>query len=218
MHAQDWDARYAAGTSWGTEPNRWVRAHVEGLAPGRAVDLAAGQGRHAVWLASRGWHVLAVDFSTEAVHRGRAVTQAARATGQLAGTVDWLVADATRPVLAPDSTDLVLVAYLHLPWAALADALDHAAAAVAPGGTFLLVGHDRTNLTDGVGGPQDPAVLTDARTVADTLRASGLDVRLAEVAERPVEGATRAARDTLVVARKRAARGPSLRPEQTPDT
>ena len=48
-----------------------MEAALADLPPGRAVDLAAGEGRNAVWLASRGWDVTAVDFSRVALERGR---------------------------------------------------------------------------------------------------------------------------------------------------
>src|SRR2546430_7187246 len=64
MDAAEWDQRYA-GTElvWSAEPNRFVAAELADLPPGRALDLAAGEGRNSVWLAERGWAVTAVDFS-----------------------------------------------------------------------------------------------------------------------------------------------------------
>lgn len=200
--ADAWDLRYAASDPWGSEPNRWVREHVEHLRPGRALDVAAGDGRHALWLARRGWQVVAVDFSAVAVEKGR------RAAGQLpvgSGAITWLVADATKHEPRPGGSDLVVVAYLHLPAPQLDRALRLAAAALAPGGTFVLVGHDRTNPSAGFGGPQDTDVLTDPGHVAAVLTAAGLEVTRAEIARRSVEGSERPALDTMVVA----VRGPS---------
>ena len=56
MDAVEWDARYAKGQVWSIEPNRFFAHVVEGLdvPPGRAIDLACGEGRNAVWLAQRG--------------------------------------------------------------------------------------------------------------------------------------------------------------------
>ena len=50
----------------------------------------------------------------------------------------------------------------------------------APGGTFLLVAHDTTNLTEGTGGPQDAAVLLTAEDVLDDLEGDDVDVVRAE--------------------------------------
>ena len=96
--------------------------------------------------------------------------------------------------------DAVLIAYLHLPPDELARVWALAATAVAPGGTLLIVGHDRTNLTDGVGGPQDERVLYDAQTIAASL--AGLRVLRTERVRRPV--GDREALDTLVRAERAA--------------
>lgn len=147
MEAEDWDARYAAGPGlqWGAEPNRWLVREVAALPPGTALDLGAGEGRNAIWLARQGWRVTAVDFSQVGL-----------------------------------------------------------AAGLAPGGTLLVIGHDRTNLTDGYGGPPDPEVLFTAEDVLGDLtdeRAAGrLRVERAERVDRPVDTAEgpRVARDALV--------------------
>ncbi len=78
MDAHAWDDRYAAAELvWSVEPNQFVAAECADLPPGRAVDLAAGEGRNAIWLARRGWSVTAVDFSQVGLDKGRklAVTE-----------------------------------------------------------------------------------------------------------------------------------------------
>ena len=67
MDAAAWDERYA-GTElmWGAEPNRFLPPEVAGLPPRRGVDLACGEGRNAIWLASQGWAMTGVDFPTYA--------------------------------------------------------------------------------------------------------------------------------------------------------
>ena len=77
--------------------------------------------------------------------------------------------------------------------------LPRAADALAPGGTLLLVGHDRTNLTDGVGGPSDASVLYTPEDVVSDLE--GLQIERAERVLRDVAGADRPAIDALVRAR-----------------
>lgn len=196
MDSRAWDERYAATPEpvWGVEPNRFVVEEVARLEPGRALDLAAGEGRNAVWLAERGWRTTAVDFSRVAVERGKRL---ARERGV---EVEWLVADLLSYQPPQSAFDLVLLAYLHLPAADLALVLRRARAALAPGGCLLSVGHDVANLTDGVGGPQDPAVLHRVDAIVAEL--AGLEIRRAETARRPVqvEGRTVEALDTVVVA------------------
>lgn len=197
MDAGVWDERYAASELvWSAGPNQFVESELAGLPPGRALDLACGEGRNALWLAARGWQVTAMDFSAVAVEKGR----------QLSDRVDWVVGDAlVSPV--PTDLDLVVVAYLQLPTAERAVALRRAVAALAPGGRLLVVAHDSTNLTEGSGGPQDPRVLFAAEDVLSDL--SGLDVvvvraeRVARTVASPDEhGSQGTAWDALVHVRR----------------
>lgn len=193
MDASGWDARYAASDLvWGAEPNRFVVQEFEGLPPGRVLDLAAGEGRNAVWLAERGWTVTAVDFSGVAAERGR---ELARARGV---RVDWIVTDVTTYRPERSGYEAVLVAYLQLPADQLSGVLHRAAEAVVPGGRVVVVGHDLANLREGVGGPQSPEVLHTVEGVSAAL--AGLTVRRAERASRPVPGESRPAIDTVVCA------------------
>ena len=73
--------------------------------------------------------------------------------------------------------------------------LAHAAAALAPGGTFVLVGHDLTNVTDGVGGPSDPSLLYTPDEIAAEL--PGLEIEKATTVLRDVDGEDRDAIDAL---------------------
>lgn len=192
MDAQHWDARYTAAQQWSDEPNAVAASLLDGLPPGRAIDIAAGEGRMALWLAQRGWDVTALDFSAVGLDRGKARAEA------LGVDVDWKVADATTADLGAGVFDLVLVLYLHLPRATLLPVLIRAAAAVAEGGRLLVLGHDRDNLDHGVGGPQDADVLYDSELLAAA--AEELEVERLDQIARTVGEAT--ALDTLLVARR----------------
>jgi SAM-dependent methyltransferase len=176
MDAEAWDERYAAtDLVWSAEPNQFVAAECGELTPGSAIDLAAGEGRNAIWLARRGWDVTAVDFSQVALDKGRRLAENALDAGS--GRVDWVCADAT--TWRPDRpVDLVVVAYLQVPAAERRAAVTGAVSSLRPGGTFLWVSHDSTNLTEGTGGPQDPAVLMTAEDVLGDVRAAGPAVRV----------------------------------------
>ena len=181
MDAEQWDQRYRdAEMLWSAEPNRFVAEEVAELAPGRALDLAAGEGRNAIWLAARGWDVDAVDFSQVALERGEEI-----AKKRDIATVHWQRRDLMEWSPEREAYDLVLVAYLHLPWQQMSAVLRRAAAAVAPTGHFLLVGHDEQNLEHGHGGPPDPKVLYGPEQVAAELE--GFEVEKAERVRRPVE-------------------------------
>jgi SAM-dependent methyltransferase len=169
------------------------------MTPGRALDLACGEGRHAIWLAGLFWEVRAVDFSDVAIAKGRQLAE------RHAVQVAFEVADLNEYVPEPESADLAIVFYLQLPAAERTAILRKAAAAVAPGGTFLLVAHDSSNLEHGHGGPQSPTVLYTAEDVVADLDGTGLEIERAEAVERPVETpeGERVAIDALV----RASRG-----------
>lgn len=162
MDADAWDARYREQPAlWGAGPNATVERALATTAPGRGVDLACGDGRNAAWLASRGWEMTGVDFSPEAIAQARLRTVAP-------GTVEWVVGDAT--AWAPRAPlDLVLVAYLHIPPQEFEPMIRRAQDWLAPGGLLLYVGHARENFERGVGGPQDPDILLDVRTLAALL-------------------------------------------------
>lgn len=197
MDVDSWNARYRdTGLVWSAGPNRFVEEICSDLPAGRAIDLAAGEGRNAVWLAELGWMVTAVDFSDVAIGKARRIAE------HRGVRIETEAVDLTCYVPAVASYDLVLIAYLQLEDAELTPILRRAADAVAPGGTFLLVNHDRQNLDRGHGGPQRAEVLTTSEQVVAAL--AGLVVERAEVVQRPVEieDGTAVALDTLVVARR----------------
>ena len=177
MDAAAWDARYAAtDLVWSAGPNQFVEQALSDLPPGRALDLACGEGRNARWLALRGWAVTAIDWSAVGVEKGRAITP----------DVDWRVGDALTAPL-PTGLDLVVMAYFQVPAPDRRTAVRRAVASLAPGGRLLVVAHDSTNLTEGTGGPKDPAVLYTAEDVLVDLAAPPrLEVLRAERVPRTV--------------------------------
>lgn len=193
MRSEDWDAKFSASEFLFTDrPNQTVVAEVTELPPGRALDVAAGQGRNAVWLAAQGWQVTAVDFSPVGLGRAEqlAAAHGVDVTFVLADVREW------RPPSA--QFDLVVVAYLQLPEPEIRDVLRRVADAVAPGGTLLVVGHDRDNLTRGTGGPDQPEVLYTVESVTEAL--AGLRIDKAQQYDRKVqtESGERYAVDTVV--------------------
>ena len=183
MDAADWDRRYAeTDLVWSAAPNRFVEAELANLPPGRAVDLAAGEGRNALWLAARGWHVTAVDFSAAGLQKGQALQR--RHGGGL--RVDWVHADVLRYDPADGAFDLALLAYLQLPGDERRTAVRRAFGMLRDGGTLFVVAHDSTNLTEGTGGPQDPEVLYTAEDVLADLDGERFDVVRAERVSREV--------------------------------
>lgn len=188
MDSTAWDDRYRdTDRLWSAGPNLFVADRLGSATPGVGLDLASGEGRNAIWLSSKGWKMTAVDFSDVAVERGRATDP----------NVDFQVADVM--TWAPDiSFDLVLIAYLHIPTAEFCVLVARAANWLNPGGELFMIGHDRSNLERGHGGPDVPGILWDVDEILGCLE--GLRVIEASVVKRPVDvdGAVVFALDTLV--------------------
>lgn len=137
--AEFWDARYAGSDRvWSGKANDVLVREVGRLKPGTALDLGCGEGADAVWLARQGWRVTAVDISRVALERAAAH---ATAEGIPDGIIDWRRHDLSETF--PGGTyDLVSAQFLHSPNDMPRERiLRAAAAAVAPGGVLLVVGH-----------------------------------------------------------------------------
>ena len=199
MDREDWDQRYRQKDFvWSIEPNRFLVAEVEGLQPGRALDLAAGEGRNAVWLATRGWAVTAVDWSAVGLEKGRLLAE------HQAVKVDWVLADLREWEPPERAFDLAIILYLQPPADLRALVWRKAAGAVADGGRLIVIGHDAANLTEGWGGPPHRGFLYTHEEVAQAVEAE-LEVVRAERVLRPVETdeGPRHAVDNIVVAVRR---------------
>jgi SAM-dependent methyltransferase len=195
VDASDWDARYDRDDLiWTAEPNRFLVAETADLGPGRVLDLACGEGRNAVWLATKGWRATAVDFS------GVALAKAARLADAHGVELERVQADLLDYEPARATFDLVIVFYLQLSDPGRTTVLRRAADAVTSRGTLLVVAHDSTNLVDGYGGPKDPSVLYSPDDVVGGIEPAGLRVERAERVHRPVhtDEGERVAIDCLV--------------------
>lgn len=194
MDSDAWDQRYAqADLVWSAGPNQFFADEAAPLTPARALDLGAGEGRNAIWLAERGWESTAVDLSAVGLEKGR---ELALSRGV---TVTWVVDDLLRYRPAPRSFDLVGVVYIHLVAEHRRRVLQSAMTALAPGGRLIVIGHHADNITDGVGGPQDPQLLFTAGEIVADL--PGLHILRAARVLRDVETDTgrRTAVDAVVV-------------------
>lgn len=174
MDAVAWNERYrSADRLWTAEPNLFVKDRLAHATAGRGIDLAGGDGRNAIWLADRGWKMTVVDFAETALDRGRAISS----------EVEFVLGDVS--VWEPDSEqDLVLIAYLHLEITSMEKVVRRAETWLAPGGELFMIGHDRSNLELGHGGPQYPEILWEVDQIVSWT--SG-DLMESAVVRRPVE-------------------------------
>jgi SAM-dependent methyltransferase len=136
--APEWDARYREreGAMWSGRPNGRLVAEAAALTPGRALDVACGEGADAIWLAQSGWTVTAIDISEVAICRAREASHRAGAA------VEWICGDALQTPFPARSFDLVSMQYPALLKAAGETALRRLLDTVRPGGLLLAVYHD----------------------------------------------------------------------------
>ncbi|HSP64754.1 MAG TPA: methyltransferase domain-containing protein [Candidatus Deferrimicrobium sp.] len=198
LDGQAWDERYRGSELvWGAGPNRFLVEEVTDLTPGTALDVACGEGRNAIWLAEQGWRVVGVDFSQVGLEKAR------RLAAERGVTVEWQQGDLTTWV-TPNTFDLVIAMYLHVPADVRHPVFARMAASVAPGGTMLVVGHDVLNLSEGYGGPQNPEILYGPAEVVGDLDGV-LEIERAERVHRPLStpDGEATAIDVLVRGRRR---------------
>lgn len=200
-----WEERYRARPAlWSGRPNPQLVAEAADLTPGRALDVGSGEGADAVWLAGRGWRVTAVDISAVALER--AAANAAAAGPQVAGRITWTQADLRDRPPTEGAYDLVSSQFMHLPGEERRALFARLAAAVAPGGTLLIVGHHPSDLRTTVGRMHFPEMLFTAEEVAASLDPAGWLVLAAERRPRAAvdpDGRDITVYDAVLVARRR---------------
>jgi len=165
-----WNELYETSARiWSGKPNPQLVAEVEELAPGRGLDVGCGEGADAIWLAQRGWQVVATDISSVAL--GRAAEHARETDAAAAGRIEWRHVDLLGDAEAPerDAFDLVSAQFMQLapePRARLFSAL---AASIRAGGALLVVGHHPSDMTSGVHRPPRPERFYAADDIAGLL-------------------------------------------------
>jgi thioredoxin reductase/SAM-dependent methyltransferase len=201
-----WEQRYRAHPAiWSGRPNPQLVAEAAGLTPGRALDVGCGEGADAIWLAGTGWQVTAVDIATTAL--GRAAAHAADAGPGIADRIDWNHADLHEQPPAEGAYDLVSAHYMQLPGEARHTLFERLAAAVAAGGTLLIVGHHPSDLRTSAHRAHFPDMMFTGEEIAASLDRTTWEVLAAEARPRAAvdpEGRDITVHDAVLVARRRA--------------
>jgi len=201
-----WDERYRSATRlWSGQPNPQLVAQAGDLTPGQALDVGCGEGADAIWLASRGWTVTAVDLSEVALER--AAGHAAAQGDPIARRITWRHEDLLSWDPGPQRFDLVSMQFLHLPPDLLDPVYRRLAAAVRPGGTLLVVMHHADDLHANVGRPAGhPGLFPTAEQLTAPLDPGGWEIVVSAAVERPatdLDGQLTTVKDTVVRARRR---------------
>ncbi len=204
----DWECRYGGDQMWSGNPNGTLVNEVRGLTPGRALDVGAGEGGDALWLAEQGWTVTASDISQRALDRVDAEAQR-RGLGVRCQHVDANAFAA----FETEAFDLVSVQYASVPRTPDDRGARNILNAVAPGGTLLVVSHDLGPLraptgTPGHAQPFDPDAYVRVEDFAAALAGSSAwEIEVHEKRPRP-PGAASAAHhvDDIVLRARRGTR------------
>ena len=173
MDAKYWDDKYQTDEFVYTKVvNRFVKEYCEPLTPGTAMDIAGGEGRNTVWLATQGWRVENIDFSQIALDK---CLKFAEEEG-VQGSVDTNCASALEFEPHQTPVDLAVIAYLQINQADLRTAIKRVASHVKPGGHLMGVWHSRDNLEHSFGGPRDPEVLPNPELLTEYLAGEGFEI------------------------------------------
>jgi 2-polyprenyl-3-methyl-5-hydroxy-6-metoxy-1,4-benzoquinol methylase len=153
-----WNERYAEpGWAYGTEPNDFLVASVSLIPPGPVLDLCAGQGRNAVWLAQRGFDVTAVDGSSVGL------SQAAALATERGVALTTEVIDLSELSIEPDRYTGIVSIFAHLPAELRRRIHREVVAGLRPGGVFVLEAYTPAQIALGTGGPKDPSMCMTLR-------------------------------------------------------
>ena len=201
-----WERRYS-GHAGGhaREPNAQLQAETRDLPPGTALDAGCGEGADAIWLAQRGWRVMAVDLAPTALRRAQ--EHAATLGADVADRIEWVHADLTQWEPAGQTFDLVSSQYVHVPAAARTPLFRRLAAAVAPGGTLLMVGHHPSDRETTLARGDAPELYLTAEEVAAELDPELWEIAVAEARPHRAtdpHGHDVAVREAVLRARRRA--------------
>ena len=179
-------------------PNTHLTAEVGDLRPGRALDAGCGHGSDALWLASHGWRVTAVDFASTALAHARST---AGAVGpDVAERIDWVEADLATWTPQPEAYDLVVCLYVHAA-DSVEELVTRLAAGAAPGGMMFLVGHRPFDPATGAATAAAGQLQVSVETAVAALDPARWELIVAEDRPRPAAGT---GVDAVIRARRRA--------------
>lgn len=187
-----WDHRYSTPDFvFGTEPNDFLRSVADRFPAGPVLCLAEGEGRNAVFLASRGHAVTATDLSAAGLAKARALA------AQRGVSLHTDVADLAAYAITPGAWSGIVAIFMHLPPALRRAVLGRAAAGLRPGGMFVMEAYTPVQIAFGTGGPKDPALLPTLALLRAEL--PGLEFVIGQEIERDVrEGGGHTGRSAVV--------------------
>jgi SAM-dependent methyltransferase len=186
-----WERRWAKAMRENPEmlasrpPNAYLLAEIGDLRPGLALDAGCGHGSEAIWLATSGWRVTAVDFSATALDYGRSTAQ--KIGADVAERIEWVEGDLGNWTPPRGRFDLVSCLYVHVA-GSVVEMVTRLATGVAVGGTLLLVGHLPTDPATGQPSPAAGQVQVSVDEAVQALDPDEWQIVLAEERARSTAG------------------------------
>ncbi len=158
MNQEFWNNRYAAEVyAYGKAPNSFINEQAAIFAPNsKLLCIAEGEGRNAVYLATLGHVVTAVDFSEEALKKTNALAKENQVQ------VNTVLADLTAYSFEKEAWDGIVAVFAHFPSNLRTIIHSQLRTALKPGGALLLTAYDKMQLSKNTGGPRDADMLYSA--------------------------------------------------------
>ena len=163
---------------FGTEPNDFLREVASRIASGPVLCLAEGEGRNAVFLASLGHDVTAVDQSDVGIAKAHRLAAARNVE------IDAVVADLGQYRIEPGAWAGIISIFFHVPAEFRAAVYRKAIAGLKPGGVFILEAYTPAQIGLDTGGPGDPALTPTLAQLREEL--TGLDIEIGRELRREV--------------------------------
>ena len=167
-----WNKRYTEDSfAYGTLPNAYMKQELDKLAPGSLLLPAEGEGRNAMYAVSKGWDVIAFDYSSAAQKKA---LQLSEKTGL---SLDYQVMDVLN-FRSSKKFDVVGLCYAHFPVDIRANAHLHLLQFLKPGGVVIFEAFSKTQLGKASGGPKNEEMLFSIQEIKKEFK--GLDFEFLE--------------------------------------
>lgn len=154
---EQWDSRYSSEVYiYGEEPNTYFKSVIDTLNPGKILLPGEGEGRNAVYAASKGWQVTAFDISPEA--RKKALALARRKKVE----IEYLTGSFDEMVFADHQFDCIAMIFVHMHYAERSDYTEKIIRYLKPGGTLIMEAFSKKQILNSSGGPKDENMLFTA--------------------------------------------------------
>lgn len=155
-----WDKRYSGdGFAYGTEPNDFLVSMIDVLPPGKVLCLGEGEGRNAAWLARQGRTVTAVDLSSVGLEKAK------KLAGAIGVEIITVKADLAEFEIGEERWDAIVSIFCHLPPSLRSSVHQRCTKGLRPGGVMLLEAFTPRQLEFGTGGPENVAMMMDAKNL-----------------------------------------------------